>query len=408
MTTLALCPEYTTSNNNNKKKRRQYEALALFINSIMMVDLFRLVVPNVGVVSVLRDSLYVFGFLYMLYHSVNNHKVSIPVSIIVVYSMLAILTVIAYPGIGSVVGSGSLIFITRCVPAFYFVRYLNDYILLRKVLKKYYMIQFVYCIIYIINHQGYITDGSYMTFSYNILLLTVLLLLSVFEKPSLLRILGSVFFVSIILIYGARGPIACIGISLVLFVLYKNRNISLAKRIVLLLVISLVVVVIITSFDNIISILRRINPSSRTLYMIEQLNLFDSSGRSSIHEAILSEVNKNWLLPHGIYSDRVFLATLYGGDYADYYSHNIGIELLYQFGGVLGVLAITWLVSYCIRADILLNEIEDESTAIMFFGFLTGISTLLFSSSYLINERGWLFMGFVFAIINTAKKSQKK
>ena len=118
MTTLALCPEYMTSNNNNKKKRRQYEALALFINSIMMVDLFRLVVPNVGVVSVLRDSLYVFGILYMLYHSVNNHKVFIPVSIIVVYSMLAILTVIAYPGIGSVVGSGSLIFITRCVPAF--------------------------------------------------------------------------------------------------------------------------------------------------------------------------------------------------------------------------------------------------------------------------------------------------
>ena len=55
-----------------------------------------------------------------------------------------------------------------------------------KKMKKYYVILFLYCFVYITTHTSgiYATDGSYMTFSYNILIMTLVCLLTVLKTDA--------------------------------------------------------------------------------------------------------------------------------------------------------------------------------------------------------------------------------
>lgn len=388
--------------NKRLKEEIPYELFALFINTVMIIDLLRIIVGNVNALEIVRNGIYVFTAMYVIYHAIGHKHLSVLMAFGMGYAFLAAFSLLRNDGITEVVLSGSMIFLTRCLAAFYLAYYLPINECFFKKMKKYYVILFLYCFVYITTHTSgiYATDGSYMTFSYNILIMTLVCLLNCVEKPTPLRTLGVVVLLGIIVAYGARGPLICIVISLLLFLWYKFASFSVWKKIILFCFCIGGGSGLFMVRNTIIDILLRFNPPSRTLYLLKNFKIDNLSGRNTYYDLLRTEINKNWFLPHGIYSDRLILSG--GGmssnvDLSQYYAHNLPIEVMYQFGGFIGVLVLIFLIVKIIKSYIIVIKQNNHKLAIVYCAFFSGITTLFFSSSYLINERAWLVFGIVFS-----------
>ena len=248
----------------------------------------------------------------------------------------------------------------------------------------------------------YATDGSYMTFSYNILIMVMLWILLTVYNPTILRVIGTIAFVCIIVVYGARGPLLCIAVSFGLFLLYKFADSSVWKKILQIILCVVGSFSIVSAKNIILDFLLTLNPESRTLYLLKNSNLDALSGRDIYYEVLKNKINQNWILPHGIYSDRLALAsgssTSSNLDLSAFYAHNLPMEIMYQFGAVFGCILLLLLLFKVVSSYHLLFKLKDYKYAIVYCAFFTGITTLFFSSSYLINERFWLALGLIFGI----------
>ena len=386
------------------KREFPYEIYILFINTVMIVDLLRMIVPSAGVLGIVRNGLYLLSLIYMFYHAIHHRHSTIIVMLGTYYVFLAALSCLQNVGLFRVILSESLIFLSRCVVGFYFAYYIpvND-IFLKKI-KKYFVILIIYCVLYMSTHTLglYATDGSYMTFSYNILIMVMLWILLTVYNPTILRVIGTIAFVCIIVVYGARGPLLCIAVSFGLFLLYKFADSSVWKKILQIILCVVGSFSIVSAKNIILDFLLTLNPESRTLYLLKNSNLDALSGRDIYYEVLKNKINQNWILPHGIYSDRLALAsgssTSSNLDLSAFYAHNLPMEIMYQFGAVFGCILLLLLLFKVVSSYHLLFKLKDYKYAIVYCAFFTGITTLFFSSSYLINERFWLALGLIFGI----------
>lgn len=71
---------------------------------------------------------------------------------------------------------------------------------------------------------------------------------------------------------------------------------------------------------------------------------------------------------------------------------------MYQFGAVFGCILLFILFFKVVKSYNLLFKLKDYKYAVVYCAFFTGLTTLFFSSSYLINERSWLALGLIFGI----------
>ena len=393
----------------NKEKLKQefpYELLAFFINTVTIVDLLRMLMGDSTLLGLVRNGIYIVTALCVLYHAAKNRHLSKLVGLGVVYGILAAFSLLLSDGLTDVILSGSMIFLTRCVTAFYLGCYVPADDIFFKKLKKYYVLLIVYCLLYVTTHTSgiYATDGSYMTFSYNILIMTTILMLRCIQKPSLTKIIGSVILIGVIVAYGARGPILCLVVSVLLFLLYKFSTSPAWKKIIFSVSCVAIGIGLFQVRNVVIDFLISINPSSRTLYLLKNFKLDDLSGRNAYYDILTNDINL--IKPHGLYSDRSVLGEglASGGDLSQYYAHNVVIEVLYHFGAFLGLILLIGLLVKLIKSLIYMVKRNDPRTAILYCAFFTGITTLFFSSSYLINERTWLALGIVFSITMAMKK----
>ena len=122
--------------------------------------------------------------------------------------------------------------------------------------------------------------------------------------------------------------------------------------------------------------------NSRTLTQLLNQTFFDDSGRSTIQETVIANIG---LLPKGLYYDRIVA----NGSY----THNLFLEILLEYGYLLGGAIIAWL---CFRMIKSVFSIKGDTAASVFMYSLvgSGFFKLMFSSSYLLNEPGfWLLIG---------------
>ena len=56
--------------NKRLKEVIPYELFALFINTVMIIDLLRIIVGNVNALEIVRNGIYVFTAMYVLYQTV--------------------------------------------------------------------------------------------------------------------------------------------------------------------------------------------------------------------------------------------------------------------------------------------------------------------------------------------------
>ena len=186
--------------------------------------------------------------------------------------------------------------------------------------------------------------------------------------------------VLIILIAVIRGSVVSI---LAYFLLQKLVLGTLRDRFWLIMLLVLVLL----SFPVVISLLDDWGINSRTLTMLAEGVADSDSGRSVLYDKVVVKILESPLLGYGVFSDRVFE----GGVYC----HNLFLELLVDFGCVLTPLML--LISF-VYLSFLMKRLDGLELSFLMLLILLAIPPLLVSSSYLIDFRIPLLIGYVYML----------
>lgn len=238
-----------------------------------------------------------------------------------------------------------------------------------------------------------------MVFSYLILVpMVVLTYKQIFIKFRMsdvaLIILAFIAVVSV----GARGPIVAYFIYLMLlFVNYLIKNRLKAKSLAWILLSTTVIFSIVLNFNFFIKqlndLLVKNDVRSRTIYLLLSDTVDFSTGRSEIFSDTIDNIFLNPIFGHGIGGDRVFLNGTH--------PHNIFLEIIAQFGIILGGVFSLILISYWFIGVFLNKSTTNQHLAIIFSGL--GLISLFFSGSYLTSSNFWLFMAICISSVHFSK-----
>lgn len=278
-----------------------------------------------------------------------------------------------------------------CLPNYLYYMAINDKeILLQYLLKSSYYQIIVGLALFAVN---IFRNPTYdMVFSYLLLVPVILLtykLMSV--RFNLLDALLVTSGISAILILGSRGPLLSYIVFIIILFLdvnFKGKRTlfhqitSIISAVAVLLILGLNIETILFNVD---ALLKNVNIQSRTLnmmYMAKFYNTDFSSGRLDIYKKTLKYIAQKPILGYGIAGDRVLLNGTY--------PHNIMLEILAQFGIVVGGIIIVIFMFTWIRGIFLNKKKTERHLAIIFMGI--GLVQLFVSGSYLTSSNFWLFM----------------
>lgn len=221
-------------------------------------------------------------------------------------------------------------------------------------------------------------SDDYMSFAYYGLLPVIVLFYN--RRESLLNaILFGVGMFAIIII-GSRG--ALMTMVLFLFLYYVLKPLILGRSTTaLILLLLLVPVFLVIDVDSIISSisaqLESIGFTSRTLtkYLSGVEDFSNSSGRDEITSLALQNLKVS---PDGLWGDR---------QYSGVYVHNWILEILLDFGIVLGAFIVCYVIFLNVRAIIFTEKTRNLDYLVMLcFGISVVWIKFMVSSSFLVNS----------------------
>lgn len=220
-----------------------------------------------------------------------------------------------------------------------------------------------------INYAGEIVRWGYsLSFGYNIMLATTVFMYLAFKQKKyqywILAILGTV----LIVVAGSRGPILCLVIFAMLFVLNSVKELSKTKR--TLLLIAMITVIAFFMLADIPGLLQGIQRflanngiNSRTLDKFLSGNIAEVNSRDIIWSRAIDMIKDGGLLGYGVYGDRPVISRIhYSG-----YSHNLFLELLISFGPIVGGLISLALVWGSIKMILFCKKEEWKELFMIFF-----------------------------------------
>lgn len=382
-----------------------YTFFALFIYATILVDYFRvfgdLWVPFLSnYIEFIRNGIYILIFFYMLYFLSTKH---IKMDFLWLNFISIIIILISYlisSEISALLPEFLLFFYSRAIPAYFFARNTENCEKLLVTLKRFLWIGFFYGFLVLLDNR----PKSYMSVSYNLLIVALIALCCAYRNK--IYFLLHFYFVFLILIYGARGPLACLlGCYVLLYLMTLKNKISVKKVILVFSVLFLCGGTIVIYLNQIINYLYQKFPNSRTLWMITSGILTSGGGRSSIQKIVLTDLMNSPFQFHGILMDRIIVTNTYQMQPAmGYYPHNIFLEILYQFGIPIGILILAFFISVIIKSFVICKK-ESLSNKLCYLLFVpTPVVESLFSGSYLNNFLFWLALGFIFRVLDTKKR----
>ena len=213
------------------------------------------------------------------------------------------------------------------LPGYVFMRYITDYDCLFETCRRFSVIA-VFCslgsfILMLIRNK----QPEYMSFSYNLLFGTIFSSIYFFEKKKVLSLIAAITGIMLIFLAGARGPLLCLVFSLAVYFMLSKATV--AKKIFLVFSLLTASIIILVLWQQMLVALKdgvdSIGISSRTIDILLEGDIFSDSSRGEIQQKIIEAFT---LYGRGLYGDRVV------GD--THYSHNLIIELISQWGFLLG------------------------------------------------------------------------
>lgn len=223
----------------------------------------------------------------------------------------------------------------------------------------------------------------------------------------------SITFILGIVAFGSRGGLGCVGVfvissSICFFIQNYRRanyvekvkarhNLSLFFSIILALV--LLIMIILAYLRGM-----EVNTGIRTVDKLINGEIFSSSGRVEwFYTPIIERLKETWLFGNGLFSDRLLIDQNYvmlrGASESlpeARYTHNIILEILFEFGalrggailfGFIGIVGFAWKKIKC--------SFQNQLIFLMFFSMSI---LLMYSSSYLQYAYFWILIGYCIQI----------
>lgn len=241
--------------------------------------------------------------------------------------------------------------------------------------------------IYVISYfLGVFLISDYnMSFSYACLFPMI----SLYRKRRIVPVLVSLLIYIIVIAIGSRGAAIIFTIYLIFDILQRNRKL-LIPLVVLVLSINALLPLLVDIFDT-------IGIHSRTLAHFTTGQMGRVDDRNPLYALGLNSVLTSPFLGVGLWGDRVLI----NGSYV----HNIVVEILMDFGLLIGgVLIIFFILIGVVKFLRLDKKHKNDFVAYT----LMCIAPLMFSSSYLISPEFGIYVGLMTLLFNNKSVSGLK
>ena len=237
-------------------------------------------------------------------------------------------------------------------------------------------------------------EGEYnLGFGYDVLLLFVLFTVLGKKESKWYYGLSGIALVCI-LIGGSRGPLLGVAVIVLIQMWDRLRIRRMEEKLTLTGLMAAGVGLIIANLSTIMMglglLLQRFGFSSRTVMLLVSGNYNSDSGRGTIYSIALDLIKTGGPFGHGIYGDRFVISqqtSLWIG-----YCHNIALEILVDFGYLLGgiiLLVMVWRIIRVLRAP-------DSEWRSLYLIFLITSTQLILSGSLWYIASFWAAMALDF------------
>lgn len=281
-------------------------------------------------------------------------------------------------------------FFSMCITGCLAIASLDDYALL----KQYYLfvsriialISLILVILSLFKKIESLNDSVYsMGLGYACVLPLMILFWNAVEAKSVVDFVGGIALFAILLIYGSRGPLVSI---LLFFVYYLLRYLFDNKKYLSVLTLTIAILFGLSYFNSILESLNSfLNANgfySRTVYLLINDSVHDS-GRYAIWKIVFNEIKENPFEIRGINADYQLIGM---------YSHNIVLELIYEFGIIIGSGLLIIIAFNCIKT--ILNSNNSSYSILCTILLFASLPGLFFSGSVWVNIIFWIWIGSIF------------
>ena len=390
-------------NYNSVKDSKLYSFIALYFNSLIIVDLVRTLIGGNSPVATLIQYLLYLGCLAYVIYDIIRLKLKMAKELFFIIGIWIIVISLSIAINNSAISLYIYyiqFFLTRGLPGIYLMSKMSSVRDAITYIKKFQIIWIIYAFIGLYYIPISSLGGYNMSFGYNMLMPICITLYFLFLDKTIWNVVTSIIYTFAIVICGSRGALICLVIYFMFLFLFMgntfdtNNRKNLMRTLIRATFILILLLVIIFNIENIASLLAKSFPDSRTIKML-QSGILNDAGRNPIYSAFLSELNEHPFAIRGIFSDRIFYSNHIVNKPIDVanYPHNIWIEMSYQFGVFIGSGLLMIIIIMSVKGIIKATKYTSGDVCLFAFTFVSGIIKLLFSGSYLINAETYLYIG---------------
>lgn len=374
------------------KEKIYYELLCLYINLMMVfdciADIFLFFDYEFTARSVLQKALYiVLCAALILSGEYYVKKLRKSLSLIGVFAVITVASVMVTPEIRSILTRALTIFLIYSIGLIIFVPHIVNFEKFLVCFEKYFVIDIIYSALNILVHNK-IEHAYSMSFSYNSFWLSGLALIWFFKRGKLRYLFIYILNLISNLVGGARGGILCNAL-LFFFCFIAIYHPGRKKTNLLIRTLILIGVLGVGAIAAVISLGDRLL-NLRSLFMLSGKSSDFLTGRGAIYAVLWKKILTNPFGFRGILSDRIYLANSFGSFDADFsftsYAHNFIFEILYQYGLVLGMMILILVVICVVKTLKTVRRKWKQKNSFCIFYVLSlaaAFGQLSFSSSYL-------------------------
>lgn len=244
---------------------------------------------------------------------------------------------------------------------------------------------------------SYNSDSAYYILFPILYSLTVAL-----NEKKIVAAIMALFGIMFCLFMGTRGPILCLGVYCISYLVFAIGN---WKKQGLILVSGGTVIAVLyltgiwkAILEKSFSFAKSMGLSTRFYDYIINADLLVDSGRSNLHDEIFTALNKNPIVGLGLFGDRVVL----NGSYV----HNILIEFLCDFGYLIGAVLIMMITVLIIKA-LSARSVTIQQKCFLLMLLSASLVKLMVSGSYLIEQLFFVLLGYCIQIIRQERKNKE-
>lgn len=223
-----------------------------------------------------------------------------------------------------------------------------------------------------------------MGFAYAVLPHVMFMFWVTMRKFNFFTLILGIIGIFLVLSFGSRGPLACLGFFIFVFFFFFMKN-KYSKYIKIALISLFALIIPFTvEFTLLIKYtFEELNFSTRIVDRILTGGMTHDTGRSGIRDTLYNLLDK---------SDNIFGFGIYGSErFGILYAHNFFCDIFFSFGYYLGTIFIIMFVSLLVYAFVMANKKEKEC---MLFLFSLSFIKLMVSNTYIADPLFFMLIGY--------------